>query len=352
MVTRVARLVINVTDIERSIGFYKLLGFQAKAVQEFDGVVDALGVPGSTGRSVILTLLGKPSLELVEWATPQKTESGRYPSMRHTGICRFAMVTFDLEGDLARLKEVGVSPVGGRPVYCFNTGLDEGGKMMVAVVEDPDGTAVTIAHANADGSWTPRSLLPEPLPRLINKKGQPQGLKMFHCSPVVSDYDKSLPFYQGCLGFRLDRDCGVTEPGSTSAQITYTEQGWVDGTGNVPLGALLGLPGVAAKALILNVGQVPKNPLDAGLLLDMVQFVEPFPTISRPAAPIRQTGISRLVVAAPDLAGLARELEKSGYRPVAAPAIDRNGLAVSCWRDPDGIMVQVEEEKAASASKL
>jgi catechol 2,3-dioxygenase-like lactoylglutathione lyase family enzyme len=176
----------------------------------------------------------------------------------------------------------------------------------------------------------------------MGKPGQPQGIKVFHCSPVVADFDKMLAFYRDALSFRIDRDCGITEPGTMS----------LDGPGNIPLGVLLGLPGAQAKAMILNVGPVPKRAIDAGLLLDMVEFVEPWATISRPPDPVRKAGIGRVVFIVENLENAAERLKGvPGARPAAAAISDQDGRKIMCWYDADGILVQLEEERSESLGR-
>lgn len=345
-VQRVSRLVINCTDLERSIRWYSLLGFKADPPLPIQsGITAALGIPGAVGRSALLRLLGVVQLELQEWLTPEKTEQGQYPIMRHAGVSRFAMLTADLDGDLERLREEGITPTAG-PIYTKTTADDN--KLFVCGLLDPDGTPVTFAHANLDGQWAPRRMLNPPLPRLIAKPGQPQAFKVFHCNPVISSIKGTINFYRDAFGFRIEKDCGTTEPGTPAGYPGG------EGPGNQPIGQLLGMPGASAHCCILNVGSVPKNPMQAGILLDMCEYIDPFPTVGRAWASPRKVGISRIVMQTDNVNAVMQQAsERAGAQAVGEMALLNNGDAVACLRDLDGIFVQIEATaKPAIDAKL
>lgn len=346
VVERVSRLVINVTDLDRSVRWYASLGFKADSPVATDsGVSIALGMPGAVGRSALLRLMGQVQLELQEWVAPEKTEPGPYDLMRHAGIVRFAMLSADLDGDLERLKAQGIVPAAG-PIYTKTTA--DPNKLYVCGIFDPDGVLVTFAHANLDGQWAPRRMLEGKLPPLVAKPGEMQSFKAFHCNPVVASMERTINFYSEAFGFRVEKDCGTTEPG--------TPDGYPggEGPGNQPIGQLLRMPGAQAICNIMNVGPVPKNPMQAGILLDMCEYIEPFPTVGCAYTSPRKAGISRIVLATTDVKAVVDQaVERADAQLVGEVSKQAGGHAVACFRDPDGIFVQIEEiAKVAAKSKL
>jgi lactoylglutathione lyase len=114
----------RITDPERSIAFYKALGFEK--LREFpirdEAVNYFLGVPGKDG----------PELELTyNFETPD----GGYEV--GTGYGHIALTVENLDATLARLKEKEIEPE--RPPYSVR----EGGSRL-CFVRDPDGYRVEL----------------------------------------------------------------------------------------------------------------------------------------------------------------------------------------------------------------
>ena len=141
---------INVRDLERSIAFYRKLGFEifipgipylaldnapeAKSLP--DDAATALGVTrGTRGRACILQLdQGFPKIDLTEFADLQQSEPLRNSDR---GLVRICLITEDLRSEVERLKAEGVEflsePKGGH-----------GDLADVAVCRDPDGTLIEL----------------------------------------------------------------------------------------------------------------------------------------------------------------------------------------------------------------
>ena len=141
MIKSVFHVNINVTNFERSLEFYKMVGFKV-ALDLGDGPNrgndQGLGIPNSRARAALLTLSDDPRatrIDLIEWKEPQ-TAGTPYPHLYHAGVARIAFFTKNLEEEYARLKANGVEMVSepvtirfankaGAKFFCF---------------KDPDGT--------------------------------------------------------------------------------------------------------------------------------------------------------------------------------------------------------------------
>jgi len=151
---------INVRDLDRSVAFYKRLGFEsflpgipyldldndAASRPLPDDAARALGVrPGSRGRACIMQLDGGfPKLDLTELDTEQPG-----PPLKNSdlGLVRICLVSRDLEGDVARLREQGVE-------FVSEPGRGHAGMADIAVCVDPDGTLIELLQVHLD-RWPP-----------------------------------------------------------------------------------------------------------------------------------------------------------------------------------------------------
>ncbi len=113
----------RITDVERSVAFYRALGFEEKrrmpireeAINVFMGLPD----DGDEPRLELTYNFGVDSYEL------------------GTGYGHIAIATGDLDGTLARLAELGIEPE--RPPYTVR----EGGNRLT-FVRDPDGYRIEL----------------------------------------------------------------------------------------------------------------------------------------------------------------------------------------------------------------
>lgn len=151
---------INVKDLDRSIEFYRKLGFDifipgipylglasgAEAQTMPDGAATALGVPqGTNGRACIMQLDdGFPKIDLTEF--PDSHPNAPL-SNSDVGLVRICLVSENLAGDVERLKAQGVE---------FLSPPQEGHGQLadIAVCKDPDGTLIELLQVYLE-RWQP-----------------------------------------------------------------------------------------------------------------------------------------------------------------------------------------------------
>jgi glyoxylase I family protein len=132
---------INVKNFERSLEFYKMLGF--KVVLDIGegpnkGNDKGLNIPDSRARAALLALSDDPRatrIDLIEWKQP-KTEGAPYPHLYHVGAARIALFTKGLDEEYQRLKANGVEMVSEPVTIRFAS--KAGAKFFC--FKDPDGT--------------------------------------------------------------------------------------------------------------------------------------------------------------------------------------------------------------------
>ncbi|SRR6266849_1348816 len=147
---------INCSNLERSLEFYKLIGFKelldfnqtpnklaTKTIAEKKppiepGLGPALGLPEeSRGRARLLALGDDPRatrVDLIEWVAP-KAEGKPYPHLAHLGIARICFKVKDAWKAYEELKAKGVEPF----TEPHETGLG-GSRQVFFCCRDPDGT--------------------------------------------------------------------------------------------------------------------------------------------------------------------------------------------------------------------
>lgn len=141
MIKSVFHVNINVKNFDRSLDFYKMLGF--KVVLDIGagpnkGNDIGLNIPNSVARAALLALSDDPRatrIDLIEWKQPV-TEGAPYAHLYHTGINRLALFTKNIDEEYARLKAAGVEMVS-EPVV-MSAGRRAGAKFFC--FKDPDGT--------------------------------------------------------------------------------------------------------------------------------------------------------------------------------------------------------------------
>jgi catechol 2,3-dioxygenase-like lactoylglutathione lyase family enzyme len=132
---------VNCSDLERSRSFYEMLGFQTQVEVEEVGTPELATAMGLSSYHVFASTLTLPNghnLNLTKWEEPYDS-SAPYALVNHIGIPRFAILTANLDGDIAILKEQGVEfysePI--RPEGPF-------GIFRFVCFEDPDGTIIEL----------------------------------------------------------------------------------------------------------------------------------------------------------------------------------------------------------------
>ena len=142
---------INVSDLDRSIRFYELLGFEviSKGTIKDPEMFASLGLEGTRMRGAFLRIPGRstkvtPMIDMIQFIDPPPT-GAPYPTLNHLGIGRLCFQVDDIEAAAARLQGLGVELVG--PVGELVT---RGGGMRSKVLcfRDPDGTILEYAEIN------------------------------------------------------------------------------------------------------------------------------------------------------------------------------------------------------------
>ena len=141
MIKSIFHININVTDFERSLAFYKMVGFKVVLdIGEGPNKANDVGlnIPDSRARAALLALSDDPRatrIDLIEWKKPA-TAGAPYPHLYHAGAARIALFTKNLDEEYARLKANGVEMVS-EPVT-IRFGNKAGAKFFC--FKDPDGT--------------------------------------------------------------------------------------------------------------------------------------------------------------------------------------------------------------------
>ena len=117
----------RITDVERSVAFYKALGFEERRRMPIrDEAINVfMGLPGAGEQLELTYNFGVESYEL------------------GTGYGHIALTVDDMDTTLEALAAQGIEPE--RPKYQ----LREGGSWL-AFVQDPDGYRVELIHRSAD----------------------------------------------------------------------------------------------------------------------------------------------------------------------------------------------------------
>jgi catechol 2,3-dioxygenase-like lactoylglutathione lyase family enzyme len=139
---------VNCADFERSLAFYRLIGFET--VLDFSrtddksfgvaGLGPVLGLPDDCdGRAALLMLKGDDKglrLDLIEWISPREASPPRR-TLAHPGVGRICLRTLDADAVHGRLSAAGHR--------CYTPPADVTlGQSMIKVfcAEDPDGVVI------------------------------------------------------------------------------------------------------------------------------------------------------------------------------------------------------------------
>jgi catechol 2,3-dioxygenase-like lactoylglutathione lyase family enzyme len=146
MLNRLFHIAINSTDLERSVAFYRRLGFQVMADREVhnDQVKAAFAVPTGDLRFVHLRLGDAEEatlLDIVQWGGDGTADGDATPPQHQRGITRFAVLTDDTDAVHRALAADGVSFLT-EPTTVMTP---EGG-WKVCLALDPDGVVVQITE--------------------------------------------------------------------------------------------------------------------------------------------------------------------------------------------------------------
>jgi len=134
---------VNCSNLDRSLAFYKILGF--RVVQDMPSaggrkLDQGMGLSKVRARGALMAIgdeKRRTLLDLIEWENP-KTEGKTYPHLAHMGICRLALRTPNVSKVYEELKSKGVEFVSEPQVF-------ESGVAFVCF-RDPDGTFLELIN--------------------------------------------------------------------------------------------------------------------------------------------------------------------------------------------------------------
>ncbi len=296
--TRFSHVVVNVSDLERSVAFYtKVTPLRRSArttapQQPFR----SLNIPEGRFDGWLLrdpTGVGGPAVHLVEWQSPRPIGS-TYDSFWHVGFFRICFQATDMA---ALYREV----------------LELGGEPFTELVM-PEGENVT---------GRPAFSVPDPDGVVLQNVTLPGARRLFHTALHCSDLTASSAFFE-LLGLHryleARTDVPVTNHFGRGQEPSTFEAAFFEGVDD-------------------------PSPDDSPVFsLDLCQWTRPKAT-GRPYANQNNVGIARLGVAVDDLAGVRSNLMEHGFR-VSQPEVRNFGTevgvrTVAVARDPDGACIEL-----------
>lgn len=147
---------ICVRDLDRSIPFYEMLGFEKFADQIFGegaAVWRGLAVDGRRFRAVFMKIPGDhpvPFLDIIQFLDPP-TAGTAYPTLHNVGIGRLCFEVSDIDAAAEHLKANGVQLVGPVSPYEVAPGVrPEGVEARFLCFKDPDGTIMEYVQFAGD----------------------------------------------------------------------------------------------------------------------------------------------------------------------------------------------------------
>jgi catechol 2,3-dioxygenase-like lactoylglutathione lyase family enzyme len=143
-ITGIMNVNINCSDYFQSRLFYENLGFKVLTEIETEGtpeVADAMGTSSFNVRGALMELRRKgPTLSLLKWQEPYD-DSAPYSQLNHLGLARIALMSTDLDADIASLKTEGVEffsdPATPERPLAF---------LRFVCLKDPDGTVIELVE--------------------------------------------------------------------------------------------------------------------------------------------------------------------------------------------------------------
>ena len=144
---RVGAVVINVGDLQRSLEWYRMFGYEATGNLtpiESLAVAEAMGfdAPFEIRGAALTHRADGSQLELVEWLQPFDPTAPYPIPINHLGIHRMAFASGDIEGDVAQLAAQGVEMIS--PITPCCSGPNAWGS--IVAFYDPDGTILELAE--------------------------------------------------------------------------------------------------------------------------------------------------------------------------------------------------------------
>ncbi|WP_197025308.1 VOC family protein [Nocardioides sp. URHA0032] len=134
---------INVTDMDATIEFYEKIGFEVVQDKEVDdaNLARAFMFDGASKLRFAHMRLPNDSadealLDLIQWHD-ERAAGRSQTDLIHPGLCRFSILTDDIQGEYDRLSATGVKFLS-EPQAVMDADGTTGWKLLFA--EDPDGT--------------------------------------------------------------------------------------------------------------------------------------------------------------------------------------------------------------------
>jgi len=146
-IVRVGRVVVNVSDYDRSLRWYGMFGYeQVRDLPATDSleVARAMGfdTPFEMKGSVLKHKVDDSEIELVQWLDPFDPTPPYGIPVDHIGIHRMALATSDIHADVELLRSQGVQFVSDVTPCC--SGPDSSSS--IVLFYDPDGTLVELVE--------------------------------------------------------------------------------------------------------------------------------------------------------------------------------------------------------------
>lgn len=149
-VRRLSHVGLCVSDLERSLAFYRALGFAERSRLRAGGEPAAklLELPGADLAAVYLERDGT-RLELLHYASPGHVGTPARRPMNALGLTHLSLRVDDLDA-----VAEGVRAAGGRLIEASRTEIPEA-RTRAAFVVDPDGTRIELVEAPGDPDMLP-----------------------------------------------------------------------------------------------------------------------------------------------------------------------------------------------------
>ena len=149
MIREIVHLNINVTDLERSLAFYRMLGFEVMHAfgelpgEESEGSDGGMQMGDTRVRGAVVSLGEHPraatKIELLQWLEPETKPSPRREA-HAGGVARIAMRTKDLLGFCEKLRSEGID------LELEPQEIDIVGARRFCLFRDPDGILLELVE--------------------------------------------------------------------------------------------------------------------------------------------------------------------------------------------------------------
>ncbi|HKW91832.1 MAG TPA: VOC family protein, partial [Methylomirabilota bacterium] len=183
---------LTVSDADRSVAFYEILGFEKVSDVDVSGsaYAQAAGLSGLRARVVTMSL-GAERIELTEYRAPKGRPAPVDSRSNDAWFQHVAIITSDIEQAYLWLRQHKVRQVSPAPQRLPDWNPKAGG-ITAFYFRDPDGHPLEILEFppdKGDARW--------------HRASDRIFLGIDHTALVVTDTERSLRFYRDLLGLRL-----------------------------------------------------------------------------------------------------------------------------------------------------